>query len=125
MLSPALLAVTLVLIVLAAIPTRRLGAAGFRAGALLTYLAVLVALGLVIHAGALPARFVVPVLAVLYVAPLVMPPDLLGRLLRRGNGGAGRAAGGSAVPRPVGSGPGRTVGPDGLVEPDPPETRRP
>jgi hypothetical protein len=144
--SPMALAVTLVMIVLAAIPTRRLSEAGFRPSSLLTYMVVVVALGLAIYFGA-PAKYVAPVLIVVYVAPLLAPPELVGRMIRRRPGppaGAGDASkGGSGSwaargrdfasrarsarsgrpvePKPVGSGPGRTVRPDGTVEPGEPD----
>jgi hypothetical protein len=145
MLSPMAIAVTLLMIALAAIPTRRLSEAGFRPSSLLTYMVFVVALGLAIYFGA-PAKYVAPVLVVLYVAPLLAPPELIGRLIRRRPGsppGAGSAAGsgsaswaargrdfasrarsargGRTEPKPVGSGPGRTVRPDGTVEPGEPD----
>ncbi len=116
MVSPVLLVVVLAMVALAAIPTRRLADAGLPAGLLLTYLLVVVFLGVATYLGA-PARFAIPILAVIYVAPLVIPPDLLGRLLRRRPGPPG-SPGGRRGPRPVGSGTGRTVRPDGTLAPD-------
>ena len=109
--SPVLIAVTLLLVVAAAIPTGRLNRAGLSGSALATYLVTVVLLGLLVWFG-IVRILVVPVLAVLYIAPLIVEPALLGRLLRR------TAADPAAGARPVGSGTGRTIRPDGTVEPD-------
>lgn len=100
--APWVVALVLVCFVLAAIPTRRLWLAGIRPGWLSTYLLGVVVLGVVAVGFRAAARFVVPVLVVLYVAPLVVAPGTLSRLLFRGR----------RPPRSVGSGPGQDVGPD-------------
>ena len=88
LLSPWLLAVTLALVAVAAIPTRRLFVAGAGRGVLTAYLAALVALGLLAVFGLAPERLVVPSFAVAFVAPLLVPPLLVRRaLLRFGRSG--------------------------------------
>jgi len=81
--APWVLALGLVFVVLAAVPTRRLNLAGLGPGALLVYLAILVGLAFVVALGRGPAKVLVPVLVGLYVAPFVLPPDILARLVRR------------------------------------------
>jgi hypothetical protein len=88
--------------VLAAIPTRRRFLAGIRPAWLWAYVVLLVVLGVAVVAARGPARFLAPFLVVLYVAPLVVGPDTVARLLRRGR----------RPPKHVGSGSGRDVGPD-------------
>ncbi len=100
--APWLIGLVLVCVVLAAVPTRRLADAGIRPGWLTAYLLTLVALGVAVAVERGLARFLVPVLVVLYVAPLVIAPATTSRWLHRGR----------RPPRHVGSGPGRDVGPD-------------
>jgi len=100
--APWLIALVLLCFVLAAIPTRRLFRAGIRPAWLWAYVLLLVGLGVVVVAARGPGRFLVPFLVVLYVAPLVVGPETIARLLRRGR----------RPPKSVGSGPGRDVGPD-------------
>jgi hypothetical protein len=89
LLTPWLLAVTLALFAVAAIPTRRLFLAGVGRGTLTTYLLVLVALGFLAASGRGPDRILVPCFVVAFAAPLVASPALIRRILRRG-GHAGR-----------------------------------
>jgi uncharacterized membrane protein YhaH (DUF805 family) len=100
--APWLIGLVLLCVVLAAIPTRRLADAGIRPTWLTAYLLVVAALGVAVVAARGPGRFLVPLLVVLYVAPLVMAPETIARWLRRGR----------RPPKRVGSGPGRDVGPD-------------
>jgi len=100
--APWLIGLALVCFVLAAIPTRRLADAGIRPAWLIAYLLTLVGLGIAVVGVRGPARFLVPFLVVLYIAPLVVGPETTARWLRRGR----------RPPRNVGSGPGRDVGPD-------------
>lgn len=81
--APWVLALGLVFVVLAAVPTRRLSQAGLGSGVLATYLAILVGLAFVVALGRGPARLLVPVLVGLYVAPFVVPSDILARVVRR------------------------------------------
>lgn len=100
--APWLIALVLVCIALAAIPTRRLSDAGLRPAWLTAYLVIVTGLAIAVVAVRGPARFLVPFLVVLYVAPLVVAPETTARWLRRGR----------RPPRPVGSGPGKDVGSD-------------
>ncbi len=89
--SPALLAELIVVALLAMIPVRRLHAAGWASGTLFTAW-VLYAVGLLVGVrfpGAF--RFLVPVIAVAFVAPFVVRPERLTWLF-----GPRRAA-----PRPI------------------------
>jgi hypothetical protein len=105
--APWLFVLVIGCIALAAIPTRRLFDAGIRPAWLTAYLVVVVALGVAVVLARGPARFLVPFLVVLYVAPLVVAPETTARWLRRGR----------RAPKHVGSGPGRDVGPDGSADP--------
>lgn len=89
LLTPWLLAVTLALIAVTAIPTRRLFRAGVGRGVLTTYLLALVAIGLLAASGRGPDRLLVPCFVAAFAAPLVASPDLIRRILRR----AGRRRG--------------------------------
>ena len=77
----ALLALVVILALLVLIPTRRLYLAGWRADWLAAY--YLVVLGLAVAVAELrgPARFLVPILVVAYLAPFVTVRDGLARLL--------------------------------------------
>jgi uncharacterized membrane protein YhaH (DUF805 family) len=100
--APWLIGLVLLCFVLAAIPTRRLADAGLRPAWLAAYLLTLVALGVAVFVARGAARFLVPFLVVLYVAPLVVAPENAARWMRRGR----------RPPKHVGSGPGRDVPPD-------------
>lgn len=83
LLTPWLVAVPLALIAIATIPTRRLFLAGAGRGLLTTYLVALIALGLLAASGRGPDRLLVPCLVAAFAAPLVAPPALIRRVLRR------------------------------------------
>jgi hypothetical protein len=83
LLTPWPLAVTLALVAIAAIPTRRLFVAGVGSGLLAGYLLVLVALGFLAISGLGPDRLVVPCFVVAFAAPLVASPALVRRAVRR------------------------------------------
>ncbi|HZL14823.1 MAG TPA: hypothetical protein VFC97_01815 [Verrucomicrobiae bacterium] len=83
LLSPWVLAVTLALVAIAAIPTRRLFVAGVGRSVLTAYLVALVALGFLAASGRAPERLVVPFFVVAFVAPLLVSPALVRRALRR------------------------------------------
>lgn len=83
LLTPWLLAVTLGLVAVAAIPTRRLYLAGLGRATLATYLLALVVLGLLAASGRGPDRLLVPCFVVAFAAPLVASPQLIGRFHRR------------------------------------------
>ena len=83
LLTPWFLAVTLALVAIAAIPTRRLFLAGVERGVLTGYLLALIALGFLAVSGLGPDRLVVPCFVVTFAAPLVTSPALVRRALRR------------------------------------------
>jgi hypothetical protein len=83
LLTPWPLAVTLALVAIAAIPTRRLFVAGVGSGVLAGYLLALVALGFLAVSGLGPDRLLVPCFVVAFAAPLVASPALVRRALRR------------------------------------------
>jgi hypothetical protein len=71
MLSPALLAIALVLFVLLLAPTGRLQRAGWPPRALGGYLLVMLALGLLVAELPGPTRFLVPIIVLGFLAPFV------------------------------------------------------
>lgn len=79
MLSPTLLALLLAVFLLAMLPTRRLYLAGWGGSSLASYLVVLMALGLLVADLRGPTRYLVPVAAVLYVAPFTPLPAAIRR----------------------------------------------
>ena len=83
LLTPWPLAVTLALVAIAAIPTRRLFVAGVGSGLLAGYLLILVALGFLAISGLGPDRLVVLCFVVAFAAPLVASPALVRRAVRR------------------------------------------
>ena len=83
LLTPWFLAVTLALVAIAAIPTRRLFLAGVGRGVLTVYLLALIALGFLALSGLGPDRLVVPCFVVTFVAPLVTSHALVRRALGR------------------------------------------
>ena len=85
LLTPWLLAVSLALIAVAAIPTRRLFLAGAGRRILATYLLALVALGFLAASGRGPDRVLVPCFVAAFAAPLVVSPAMIRRVLRRGD----------------------------------------
>jgi hypothetical protein len=131
--APALLAVALLLGFLVLIPARRLQLAGLSSRFIGTYAAGLWALGFLLAFRPVMLRFLVPILLIAYIAPFVVAPGRIARVVqfgrgrgrparRGGTGGTGGAGGrggpGSGdLPRP----PIKNVtppGPDG--PPDPP-----
>jgi hypothetical protein len=80
--SPALLALSLVLFVLLLPPTDRLRRAGWRPRALGAYLTAMLVLGLLVVELPGPARFLVPILIVGYLAPFVTARAGIDRLRR-------------------------------------------
>ncbi len=90
--NPALIALFLVAALLALLPVWRLRTAGWSRGALVTAW-LLYGLGIFMAVRfAAPFRFLLPILVIAYVAPFIVGPERLGRVLRRR---------GRAVPPPV------------------------
>jgi hypothetical protein len=82
-LSPALVAVLLVLALLALIPTHRLFQRGASAGMVAAYFLALWLLGLVVFANPGRARIMLPVILVLAIAPYLHLREGIDRLLGR------------------------------------------
>jgi len=80
MLSPALLALALILVVLLLAPTERLRRAGWPPRALGGYLVAMVLLGLLSSELVAADRLLVPILVVGYLAPFVVARPVMDRL---------------------------------------------
>jgi hypothetical protein len=113
---PTLLLVLLIAAIgaLVLIPTRRLFLAGWRTGALTIYLVGMVLLGLLVAELRGPARFLIPIFVLAYIAPFVTARDGIARLRGR-MGGRQSGPGGPAPEEPPRPAP-RNV--------TPPESRR-
>ena len=83
---PALLAIAIVILLLVLLPARRLQLAGFGSRSIGLYALCMWALAffLAVRPGA--TRFLIPFLLVGYIAPFVVAPDRLSRVVRRGGG---------------------------------------
>lgn len=90
--SPTTIALVGLVALLVLLPTRRLQLAGWHRESLTAYFLGMWLLGAVVAAMPGPARFLVPVLLVAYLAPFVTIRDGLNRLLGRPRGGGGRVA---------------------------------
>lgn len=73
-----------VLALLVMIPTRRLYLAGWRGWTLVTYFLLVLAMGVLVAELRGPARFLVPILVIAYLAPFVTARAGVARLLGRG-----------------------------------------
>lgn len=82
--APALLAVGLVLGLLVLLPARRLQLAGLRARTIGMYALVLWGLGFLLAIRPAATRFLIPILLIAYIAPFIVAPDRMARILRRG-----------------------------------------
>ncbi len=82
--SFAFVALVVAIGLLVLVPTRRLFIAGWSGRALAVYFLGLVALGVVVAELRAPARFLIPLLVVTYVAPFVTARDGVRRLFGRG-----------------------------------------
>lgn len=80
-LSPGFLALGLLLAVLVLLPTRRLHLAGWPASWLTSYYLGVLILALLVAELRGPAKFLVPILVVVYLAPFVTLRDGIARLL--------------------------------------------
>jgi hypothetical protein len=81
--APWLLALALALGLIVLIPARRLQRAGLSGAAIGGYAAVLWGLGMFVAIRPIGLRFVLPVLLILYLAPFVIGPERLARVLSR------------------------------------------
>jgi len=69
------------------IPARRLQLAGLRSRSIGLYALVLWGLAFVLAVRPTVTRFLIPILVVAYVAPFVVAPERLSRIVRRGGSG--------------------------------------
>jgi len=116
--SPTTILLVGLVALLVLIPTRRLQIAGWKREALTTYYLAVWLLGAVVAAMPSPARFLVPILIVAYLAPFVTLRDGIDRLLGRPRGGRGETGVGGP-----GAGPGVEPRPPmkDVTPPEPPE----
>ena len=84
--APALLAVGLLLGLVVLLPAKRLQLAGLSSQLIGLYALFLWALAFLLVVRPVAARFLVPILIVAYIAPFVVAPGRVARLLRRGPG---------------------------------------
>jgi hypothetical protein len=96
--APALLLIGLALGFLVLLPARRLQLAGFRGRSLGIYAAGLWALAFFVAIRPVAGRFMVPILLIAYLAPFVVAPGRLARIVARGRGRGGRSGGGAGRP---------------------------
>ncbi len=90
--APALLAVGLVLGLIILLPSRRLQLAGFRGRTTGLYAVCLWALAFFLAVRPVAGRFLIPILLIAYLAPFVVAPGRLGRIVARGRGRRGPGA---------------------------------
>lgn len=90
--TQALLVLALVIAGLVLIPTRRLFLAGFSTTALTAYYLIVVALGLFVAELRGPARYLIPILVIAYIAPFVTARDGIAHLRDRLTGDRGAAS---------------------------------
>lgn len=98
--SPTTIALIGLVALLILIPTRRLQLAGWRRESLTAYFLTVWLLGVVVAALPSPARFLIPLLLVAYLAPFVTVRDGLARLLGRPRSGRGSDDGAPVEERP-------------------------
>jgi hypothetical protein len=84
--DPALLAIALVLGLVVLLPARRLQLAGFRGRSIGGYAAFLWVLAFVLAIRPVAARFLIPILVIAYLAPFVVAPARMARIMARGRG---------------------------------------
>ena len=95
--SPGTLLLVGLVALLVLIPTRRLYLAGWQRQGLTLYFLGLWLLGALVAAVPAPARFIIPILLVAYLAPFVTVRDGLDRLLGRPPRAGGSVGGGRAT----------------------------
>jgi hypothetical protein len=84
--TPALLAIALVLGLLVLLPSRRLQLAGFRARSIGLYAAFLWILAFALAIRPIATRFLIPIVLIAYLAPFVVAPGRMARIVARGRG---------------------------------------
>ena len=101
--APWLIALALIVGLLVLIPARRLTASGLSARAVGAYAVGLWIVGMLLAVRPLGGRFLVPFVLVLYLAPFIATPEVVGRVIRRG--GRGRRPLKDVTPSPDVPGP--------------------
>jgi hypothetical protein len=110
--APALLILGLALAFVVLLPARRLQLAGFAGRSIALYALILWALAFLLAIRPAATRFLIPILLIAFIAPFVVAPARLARIVRRGHATGG--AGGDPERPPI-----RNVtppGPDGPVD---------
>jgi hypothetical protein len=82
-LEPFPIALGLVIALLVLLPARRLQLAGFRTRWIAAYAVVTWALGFFLALRPVAARFLVPILVLLYIAPFIAAPERMTQVARR------------------------------------------
>lgn len=98
--APALLLVGLVLGLIILLPARRLQLAGFSGRSTALYAICLWALAFFMAVRPVAARFLIPILLVAYLAPFVVAPGRLSRIVTRGRRRGGPGGPGSDPLKP-------------------------
>jgi hypothetical protein len=111
--APALLAVGLLLGFLMLLPARRLQLAGLSGRAIGTYAAALWALAFLLAYRPVMVRVLLPIVLIAYIAPFVVAPGRIARVVRLGRG-RGAPPGRPAVKNVTPPGP---DGPSGPTDP--------
>jgi hypothetical protein len=97
--APWLIALALIVGLLVLIPARRLSTSGLSSRAVGAYAVGLWLVGMLLAVRPLGGRFLVPFVLVLYLAPFIATPEVVGRVIRRG--GRGRRPLKDVTPPPV------------------------
>jgi hypothetical protein len=85
--APWLIALALVVGLLVLIPARRLTASGLSSRAVGAYAVGLWLLGMLMAVRPIGGRILLPLILVLYLAPFIATPEVVGRVIRRGGRG--------------------------------------
>jgi hypothetical protein len=98
--TPALLAIALVLGLLVLLPARRLQLAGFQARSIGLFIAFLWILAFALAIRPVATRFLIPIVLIAYLAPFVVAPGRMARIVARGRGQGQRGGPLQNAPRP-------------------------
>jgi hypothetical protein len=81
--APALIAIGIAIALVVLIPSRRLQLAGFRARWIALYAACLWGLAFLLAIRPAATRFLIPILVIAFIAPFVVAPERMSRIVRR------------------------------------------
>ncbi len=107
--APVLLGLALLIAFLVLLPARRLQLAGLSSRTIGSYALILWILGFALAVRPAGTRFLIPILIVAWIAPFIVAPHHLARVVRRGRGAEAGPA--DAVPPPI----------KNITPPDPPD----